>query len=302
MSRLCCGTLLFIACWSQPASGDERILFGADGSVVCPLLNGCSGQPPMRFEFGLPKMPATRMWRDGEVLRAVWVTNGVVYTETAFVGFVQLNSEEPGAAARSSPVLLVNIRGENTNSEYSEAHSELAFETGGKRQQLELKNGFLWRTGDERRLLVGALEIPAPGVKIPQGEVLRFEGNMPPSEKGSMTLKISVEALQGENAADRLSEVEFEAELRRALKSPGKTPAVPSHARLVFAHEDRESEAKREIGGTSGVSSNPGSYFPPLESKGGWRKLEHKEELSRPGGVDAGKIEDLKQSPAVLDR
>jgi len=43
------------------------------------------------------------------------------------------------------------------------------------------------------------------------------------------------------------------------------------------------------------VSQQPGDYFPPPESKGGWRKLESPPDIRRLGGMDPVKLEELKQ-------
>jgi hypothetical protein len=56
---------------------------------------------------------------------------------------------ERNGDARSSAMLLVNIEGENTISEYAEASAELALEIRGQRQELELKNGLIWRRQGE---------------------------------------------------------------------------------------------------------------------------------------------------------
>ncbi|HWI58490.1 MAG TPA: hypothetical protein VNZ22_14795, partial [Bacillota bacterium] len=198
---------------------------------------GQTKEQSLVFRFGLPRTPPAKLWREGEVLRGLWVTNGVRYTETVLLTPVNGNG-------RSNLVLLVNIQGENTNSEYAEAAAELVLETGRQQQELELKEGLLWRVEGGVRSLIGALEIPQSGVKVAQGKTLQFAGNMPPSEKGSMTLKIPLEPLESNQAAEWLSDLEFAAELRQAIKPRKETLPFPSQKRLVFAREDNSAEVK----------------------------------------------------------
>jgi CubicO group peptidase (beta-lactamase class C family) len=42
-------------------------------------------------------------------------------------------------------------------------------------------------------------------------------------------------------------------------------------------------------------SPKPAAYFPPPESKGGWRKLDDPQEIRRLGGMDPAKLDELKQ-------
>ncbi len=45
---------------------------------------------------------------------------------------------------------------------------------------------------------------------------------------------------------------------------------------------------------SASLSPRGAAYFPPPESQGGWRKLETPEEIRQLGGMDPGKLEDLK--------
>jgi len=81
----------------------------------------------------------------------------------------------------------------------------LTLEVQGKRQELQLDRGLVWRRQGTARWLVGALEIPESGVKLTQGDVLRFSGNMPPSLKGAMTLKVPLVPIQGVTEAERFA-------------------------------------------------------------------------------------------------
>src|SRR5690242_7655147 len=48
-------------------------------------------------------------------------------------------------------------------------------------------------------------------------------------------------------------------------------------------------------GTNQGIGQSPAAYFPPSESKGGWRKLEDPQEVRRLGGMDPGKLQELKR-------
>jgi CubicO group peptidase (beta-lactamase class C family) len=48
-------------------------------------------------------------------------------------------------------------------------------------------------------------------------------------------------------------------------------------------------------GSLSTTSASPEVYFAPPESAGGWRKLEHEEDITRLGGMDSQKLDDLRQ-------
>src|ERR1039458_1223085 len=43
------------------------------------------------------------------------------------------------------------------------------------------------------------------------------------------------------------------------------------------------------------VAPKAAAYFPPPESKGGWRKLEDPRDMRRLGGMDPAKLNELKQ-------
>jgi hypothetical protein len=185
------------------------------------------------FRFGLPQVPEEKRWEEKGVLRTQWLTNGVRYTQTVLLTEASL----PSAVASSNPlpILLVNIEGDNTSGEYTEAAAELAVEIDGKPQSLLLQAGLVWRVAGETRSLLGALEIADSGIKEPRGDRLKFSGNMPPSLKGSMTLKIPRRPLAEQESPDWLTDLEFDAALRRVLREPtnGSTNRLP----VIFARE-----------------------------------------------------------------
>lgn len=235
LSRALTFTCLFILalpCCRPRAWSVDRILLAADGSTTVRLRSATSDREIV-FKFGLPGTPPIRMWPENSVLRGLWVTNGLKYTQTVLIAPLNLNDSAP---VTSNAVLLVNIHGENTNKDYTEATAELSVNIAGNRQELELSDGLLWRLEDAKRQLLGALEIPDSGVKTSKGKVLRFSGNIPPALQGSMTLKFPLQAITGADAADRLKDIDFDAELRNALK-PGTNMAASIAVELMLAEE-----------------------------------------------------------------
>src|SRR5512133_1931728 len=210
-----CLLIAAFACILLACAGQEPFSIGDDGSVTV-FLQPADG-PAQRavLAFGFPTNTIAKVWREGAVVHRQWVVRGIRYTEAAILQ----QPDHVTAGARSTAVLLVNIQGENTNADYSEARAELMLTLDGRRQELDLLAGNLWRVGKGRRRLAGGVEIPDPGIKVNTGLVLRFEGNMPPSEKGSMTVKIPLEQVDGEAVAERLRDIDFKEALAKALKA-----------------------------------------------------------------------------------
>lgn len=205
------GLLCTPACGIQAAQTQEPFSLGDDGSVRCVRTQGTA----LVFQFGFPTNTPAKVWREGAALRRQWTVNGVRYTQTV----LEMPPREKGSEQSRPPgeVILINIQGENTNTEYTEARADLTLETGGKRRELELGDGLLWEVEGSARKVVAALEIPEPGVRTKRGEQLHFQGNMPPSEKGSMTLKVPLMELQGDQA-ECLNAIDFVESLAKALK------------------------------------------------------------------------------------
>ena len=227
-----------IFCWAACLPGEETTLVGRDGSVTGYFPCGRSEKQKAVFRFGLPLIPPERQWRENGLLLGTWVTNGIRYTQSIFLGTCNLSGLGTDPRNASNEVLFINIKGENTNTEYTEASAGLALELNGERQRLELKNGLVSRTVGRVSRTVCALEIPETGVKQAEGEVLEFLGNMPPAERGSMTVKISLEPLADEAAAQRFSELDFQDELRGAMAAM-RTNGVAGSPVLRFEPEPK---------------------------------------------------------------
>jgi hypothetical protein len=238
------GILLLIIACSSPASRGDPIMLGADGSVSG-RFHWEKGEPQsIVLRIGLPDIPAARRWRENNVLRSLWATNGICYTLTVLTAGGSQTEGRSGGIGKSLPALLINLAGENTNSEYAEAFAGVELEIAGKRQEVELNDGLLWRLERKARAVIGALQIPESGIKVSRGPALRFSGNMPPSLKGCMTLVLPLEPLRGEDSAERLKEIDFDQQLRFSTK-PGNAPThAPEGWRLLFTEEIAQPKAK----------------------------------------------------------
>jgi hypothetical protein len=215
----------------------------ADGSVAIPLHLGDSRQSAL-LRFGLPRILPTRQWREGKALRQLWVTNGIRYTETALItsflparenvrpiaGSIASDALPPPQAIR---VFLLNVHGENTNQDYTEASAGLSILIAGQSRELELNDGLvLLLMVGKGRSIAGALEISDSAIKNSSGQLLRFQGNIPPSLQGSFTLKIPLEVPLDPASADFLRDIDFDTELRKTLKLGGSKS--PGAVELLF--------------------------------------------------------------------
>lgn len=204
-----------------------KIVFHTNGGVSGELIPGPGPAQRTVFRFGLPAGPPTRTWTEGPALRRLWVTNGIHYTQTVLL--------RPFSG--TNLVLLVNVHGQNTNPEYTEAAAELELECSGELQHLELARGLLWQSNRSGLVVLGAFHIPETGIKVERGPRLLFHGNMPPSENGSMTLKLPLFALRDVERAEPLIDLAFEEEFRRAMRESERSNSKPPPV-LVFAEND----------------------------------------------------------------
>ncbi len=215
-SRGLAGLLCVLASWAQAAHTQDAFTIGDDGSVRCVRTQGAT----LVFRFGFATNTAAKVWHDGAALRRQWTISGIRYTQTVLRRDLPPRERLGEQLPRPGEVILINIQGENTNTEYTEARADLAVETGAKRSELELADGLVWEVQGATRRMLAALESPEPGVKTKRGEQLRFQGNMPPSEKGSMTLKVPLTELRDQDL-ESLSEIDFVESLAKALKRNG---------------------------------------------------------------------------------
>jgi hypothetical protein len=215
MKAICGAAVLLLGWWTAVAFADEALVLAKDGSISGPLV--CAGITNRQcvLRFGLPTTPAESTEQTRQVLRRVWLRNGVRYTETVFV-WRSNESAKGGEAA-----LLVNIEGDNISADYAEAWAEFTLDVGRRRQELELKDGLIWRRTPDGRFVVGMLEVPDAGVVRRSGEVLQFRGSIPPSLKGRMTLKVPLTTSANSAAACAwLEDIDVDREVRKLTTSP----------------------------------------------------------------------------------
>jgi hypothetical protein len=129
-------------------------------------------------------------------------------------------------------VVLINIEGENTNPEYTDAFASLSIRKQGECLSLQLTNGILLAQHANFHLTLGALEVPESGIKAAEGKRLEFYGAMPPSIKGGMTLKLPLNWPPHLIDHNRLLELDYEPAYRQAAKA--RTNNNPEHALLSF--------------------------------------------------------------------
>jgi hypothetical protein len=219
--------LVLALCPSRALFGAEgEIVISHDGSIAVPLIleNADSSQVAV-LSFGLPHGQPAKCWCEGQLLRQLWVTNGIQYTQSVFLAALPV----PGIT-NPVPLLVVEVRGVNTNSEYAEAFAGVRLQSKRQSDELELKEGLVWRKIGEKQLVLGVLEVPGPGIKVSKGTELRFSGNMPPAERGSLCLAVPLQVVVKPQEIELLRDFDFQAEIRKAAKSTS-----PSSSRLKFS-------------------------------------------------------------------
>jgi hypothetical protein len=230
----------------------EPIDVGTNGSVAFLLPVPGSEPRPAILNFHLPTLVQEPMEPDSGHLRLSATNNGIHYTFTALTTLCRLtdSKEQP---PQLTPALLIQVRGENTDSEYREASVDLALEVAGQRKTLEIKGGAVW-AGENPRQLVGMLEVSESGIKSARGERLQFSGNMPPSIKGELTLKIALAPLsESTDALDRLADLDFDRELQQTKQRPPEQGTRP----LLVVGSAQPQPARKDI-----REGDPGAWVP----------------------------------------
>lgn len=215
--RLTTAMILLVLAWpalaGSNASSPATVEVHADGGISSLPVSG--GAKHSRLSFELPPGAFTNFTKEGEVIRRFWVNKGIQYTQTAFITAVKVHTD---AKQEETAVLMAQISGLNTNSQYAEAWCALGFKVGNQWERLELKDDVLWLSVGGSNIPLAVLEVPSSGVKNHEGTLLRFSGNMPPSEKGALTLKIPLHEDVKTETVEALKDVEFSQELRRAAR------------------------------------------------------------------------------------
>jgi hypothetical protein len=157
--------------------------------------------------------------------------------------------------------LLIQLEGENTDSIYVEASAALSVEVSGRSQELEIRNGFVWRLTNSNGHPICALEVPESGVKQSRGEVLRFSGSMPPSVKGAMTLKVPLQRLESAEAREQVQDLDFDRALQRERKASNLVAEATGGLRLILERELADVARPKSEATSRPVGSIP-EWFP----------------------------------------
>jgi hypothetical protein len=203
-------------------SPSSPITVHADGSITRVVSGGdasSAGRPrTIRYQFGLPAKPPVQRWLEQgslPICHSRWEQDGIRYTQSVLLTRLADGALEPGGMPAADSVLLVQLVGENTASEYTEAKAALGITRGEQILRLELNENLVQEVGAGGKTFLGAIEIPAGGVAAAEGWQLRFHGSMPPGTSGAMTFKYPLTELSGEKALDPLRFMDFTEELRR---------------------------------------------------------------------------------------
>lgn len=221
--------MVLTPCFLAAASeGPQTILVHPNGVVEFGMPGVGGKVQQVRVEFGLPSTPAFGRAREGAVRRSQWETNGIRYTQT-----VLWKDTPTNAPVEASPVLLIEIEGLNTATEYREATASLSLQINGRSLELELRAGAVYDATRPDSAPLAVLEIPESGIKAARGKTLHFCGFMPPSINGSMTLKWPLGTL-AKGSLEWLHDLELQQALREAARRPQAEPKAP---KLHFTEE-----------------------------------------------------------------
>lgn len=186
--------------------------------------SGLAGAKPRitwQHDFGLPTTPPEQQGYEKDsipICNSRWYKDGIRYTQIVLV--TRLGEGDPWSdgEALAGLVLLVQLVGENTASEYTEARAGLSLRRDQRELNLELREGQVHEAGKTPSPLLALVDIPAGGVAVAEGPRLQFQGNMPPGTSGAMTIKIPLADLNGEAALNRLRFLDFTEEMARVRK------------------------------------------------------------------------------------
>lgn len=228
-----------------------HITVNLDGSILRLTAEGhsaSSGSRTLRFQFGLPAKPPTKRWLEEDglpICHSQWEQDGIRYTQSVLLTRLADGDLQPGGKTAPDNVLLVQLVGENTASEYTEAKAALSFHRGDQTVPLALNDNLIQEIGPSEKICLGAIEIPSGGVAETEGSQLRFRGHMPPGTSGAMTFKLTLGTLNGEKALERLHFMDFTEESRR-VRQYWKNHAQKSIPPVAFSPMDQETSGKTD--------------------------------------------------------
>jgi len=218
---------------------DSRVLVQSDGSVVV-RTNALSArwpadgeEPGVLYSFGLPSKAPQQRWLEDNttpIFQTQWNEEGIDYTQRILITSLATNYTAALNPGTDEAVVLVEIAGHNTASEYMPARATFEVKRGNRALELELRDGLVFASGVKEP--VAALDVAGEGIGSTNGVRLLFRGDMPPGISGSMTIKIPLAPPGSQEVINRLLDLEFDEELRRVKRvwkgqSQAGAPAFP---------------------------------------------------------------------------
>jgi hypothetical protein len=213
----------------------------------------------VRFEFGLPDMPASRGLREESlpVCQTVWDQESVRVIQTAFVtGLGGTRADGPVPEPDTTAVLMLRFAASNTSSDRVIARVPISYRAGEEKTLVVTNDGILLMNG-----LYRAQAMPPDAVAAEAGSTY-FRKALAPGENVTFTLKIPYVCLTNSTEHDELLSLDFDAELasvagywRRRLDESARliTPEpvlnsfYRSHARHLLVNCEREPDAARRF-------------------------------------------------------
>lgn len=162
--------------------------------------------------------PASRV----EDVRSLhWQEGSIIYALTWFF----LNpDDERHAPSPPCRVLMIQLTGENTGSEYANASATLTILQNEKELPLQLDRELLTAPAGDQRISLGAVRVASEGIERTSHPTrLAFHGHMPPGTSGAMSVRIPTSRLDQRTDLEWLMDLEFDDELRRLQRAQRRT-------------------------------------------------------------------------------
>jgi len=217
---------------SRTSADDPCPVFTEDGSIHLSVrgvpASQHSGADPsvLRIGLNLPTTNATPYQSDEPRVPTTGVQfdhNGIRYTRLNFLTPPELRIAPPDtnhSGTNQVGVLMIQLVGENTSSEYTDAAVSLSLEIDNQPLELELSAELLRGRWKDDWIVLGAINVPAEGIeRSTDSHLLKFRGHMPPGTSGSMTIKIPMLCMDDRPNLDWLIDLEFDEELRRLKRA-----------------------------------------------------------------------------------
>jgi hypothetical protein len=225
-------------------AGGRRFVVNVDGTVSRVAgASGSSAEPESArhfdFAFGLPAGGPIRRWVEDDclpIMNSEWELDGIRYTQTVLL--TSLSPEDPRTQSpetNAKAVLMVRIVGKNIAQEYRLARAVLSVVAADRPVPVVLRDGWLLAEPDNAsgavpattgarvgevngESLLAAVEVQGAAQGTQENGKVHLAGNMPPGTDGFMVLRIPMVPPVHADDLERLRNLEFDAELRRAKR------------------------------------------------------------------------------------